>query len=139
MRMSLSRPGLSPTANVFLRIAIVSAGALGASGPALAGCGVSSYQNYGVHSATAASGVHTATSNPPAGSTHTPGMSSCPTATVQAMDGGGPASHGLGAHAGAGSVHAPRTASTNAAKTYARTARGGSATGAPHANVKKTH
>ena len=102
--------------------------AVGTPGLALAGCGISSYENYGgTHSSTATSGVHTATSSPPAGSTGTPSLPSCPTnATIHSAGAGAPAGHGTVAHVPAGMSHAVKQAATsngksNANKPFART------------------
>jgi hypothetical protein len=102
MRIDLSRTKYSPALGAVVLASIVSLGALGVTAPALAGCGISNYQNLGgVHSATAKSGVHTATSNAPTGSRS---MSSCPTANATANRAGAsaPRGHAINAHVVAG-------------------------------------
>jgi len=57
--------------------AILAAAAIGAPGPALAACGVSSGSSTGIHPAGASTGVHVGAT----GSTHGVSSSSCPTRT----------------------------------------------------------
>ena len=61
------------TSGAVLLAALVAAATIGASGPALATCGSSSYQRTGVYSASTGSGLHTASAHPAA---------SCPFATT---------------------------------------------------------
>ena len=99
------------------------------SAPALAGCGISNYQNLGgVHSATAQSGVHTATSKAPTASRS---MSSCPTANAIADRAGAspPRGHAINAHGVAGNSRGLERATADGNSPHA---------GAVHtANLKK--
>ncbi|MFY9972349.1 MAG: hypothetical protein WBQ45_02135 [Roseiarcus sp.] len=89
---------------------LVAAALIGVSGPALAGCGgLSTYQHTGVHSASAATGVHTGPTAP-SGSIGTPSLSSCPSAA-----GAGVIAHGAVATGGLRGVH---TYTENSASTH---------------------
>jgi hypothetical protein len=80
------------------------------SGPALAACGgLSTYQRTGVHSSSAATGVH-AGPTAPSGSIGSPSISSCPSAA-----GAGAIAHGAVATGGLRGVH---TVTVNSAPTH---------------------
>ncbi len=129
MRIDLSRTKYFPALGAVVLASIVSLGALGLSAPALAGCGISNYQNLGgVHSATAQSGVHTATSKAPTASRS---MSSCPTANAIADRAGAspPRGHAINAHGVAGNSRGLERATADGNSPHA---------GAVHtANLKK--
>jgi hypothetical protein len=135
MRIDLSNSKHPPALGFVVLASIVSLSALGASAPALAGCGVSNYQNLGgTHSATAQSGVHTATSSAPSGSTGAQSMSSCPTANATADRAGAspPRGHAINAHVVTGNSHGLERATANGKRPNSTRA------GAVHtANLKK--
>jgi hypothetical protein len=135
MRIDLSNYKHPPALGAVVLASIVSLSALGASAPALAGCGISNYQNLGgTHSATAQGGVHTATSNAPSGSTGARSMSSCPTANATADRAGAsaPRGHAINAHVVTGNSHGLERATANGKRPNSTRA------GAVHtANLKK--
>jgi hypothetical protein len=115
MRNTLSK---HPIASSMVLGPLVAAALVCVSGPALAGCGgLSTYQNTGVHSASAATGVHTGPTAP-SGSIGTPSISSCPSAA-----GAAPIAHAAVPRGALGGVHAT---TQNAAWTH-------------HNNVGQTH
>ena len=138
MRIGLSNSKRPVLSGGLLLSALLPLGVLGTTGPAVAGCGISSYQNYGgAHSATASSGVHTATSNPPAGSIGTPSLSSCPTtnATFHPAGASAPAGHGVVTHVPSGMTHVKQAATSNG-RPNANKPSVGTATAVRAANLK---
>jgi hypothetical protein len=86
---------------VVLLASLAAASLIGSSSPTLAACGgVSSYQNTGAHSASAATGVHTGPTAP-SGSIGTHSITSCPSTANTAIA----APHGAVASGSLGGLH----------------------------------